>query len=81
MKKETIKFYSIEPFFSKEKSGIKNNTVRFTDHGERFKALKKFDLKKEIFVEIINPNTFECFTRQIKDVSIYENIFIITWRQ
>ena len=76
-----IEFKSTMEFYMKEMSGQKNNTVRFYDDDKRFKLLKKFsDGKlKELQIKIKCVDSVACFTRIIKDVSIYENIYIITW--
>ena len=75
-----VKFKSVEPFFTKEKENIKNNTVRFADGGERFEKLKLYDPRvDDSFIKIENPDTGENFTRRIRDVSVYEETFIITW--
>lgn len=67
----------------KEFLGLKSNTVRKkgTDEDLRFQLLDGFisgnidDLK----IRIIKKDTTESFTRQIKDVSIWEGIYIISW--
>ncbi len=70
---------------SKEKDGLKNNTVRIIDKSdERFKKLiawtdvntEKKDYKIEIHHHILD-HIF--FTRTIRDISIWKNIVVITW--
>lgn len=53
-------------FYRKEKLGTKPNTVRI------------LDLKDEITV--INTETGESFTRIIQDISVYNSIIIISWK-
>ncbi len=80
----TIEFKSYYKFYYKEKNGLKNNTVRISDNSLRFKQLDLFESDEyegEYLIKIIhhkNPN--EYFIRQIKDVSIYKDMYIITWR-
>lgn len=94
MENKTITFKTVDPFFPKERDGIKNNTVRFFDRGfsgqfidEREKIMKYW-LKKpfELYIKILNPNTQESFTRKIRDITVFEckgkrfdRIYIITW--
>ena len=53
-------------FYRKEKLGVKPNTVRI------------LDLKDEITV--INTETGESFIRMIKDISTYNGMIIISWK-
>lgn len=78
-------FKSDDKFFFKEKLGLKNNTVRFRENDKRFDLLDKFnsgeinelDIKISLVSnKISNPASF---IRKVKDVSIYANIYIITW--
>lgn len=80
---DVVNFKSIPTFFEKEGEGIKNNTVRkFTDiKDERKNLLDKFE-KGDIFdlgIKIINTQNKSYFIREIRDVSIYEDLYIITW--
>lgn len=77
-----VSFKSTINFYEKEKKGIKNNTVRFEDNSERFNKLKAFEKGeiKNLKIKIELKDKDESFIRQIQDVSIYENIFIITWQ-
>lgn len=78
-------FRSDENFFFKEKNGIKNNTVRFRENDKRFELLDKFhkDEIKELDIKIVLATSklifARSFVRKVKDVSIYENLYIITW--
>ena len=90
---ERVSFKSLPKYYQKEKSGLKNNTVRdsFTLYKDeirledkRYSLLRKFE-KREIFnlaIEIINVGTEgkESFIRQITDVTEYNGLFIITWK-
>ena len=79
---ESVLFKSTSEFFNKELSGIKNNTVRKSDNCERFKILKEFSDGKinSLIIIIYNEEqTYRAFSRQVKDVSIYEDLYIITW--
>lgn len=85
MKIVTVKFKSIPKFYEKEKKYIKTNTVRRYDTtDERFKILKEASEKNGLkfnslyVIEIINTETGESFKRFIQDVSIWENLYIIT---
>lgn len=76
----TVKFKSADPFYSKEKSGAKNNIARVCDQGMRFELLNQFvSMEEDGFIEITNPYTKNKFIRKIKNVSIYQDLFIITW--
>lgn len=86
LKISTVKFKSIPKFYEKEKKYIKTNTVRKYDpNDERFEILKeaseKENLRQKSFyiIEIINTETGESFKRFIQDVSIWEDLYIITF--
>lgn len=85
LKIATVKFKSIPKFYEKEKKYIKTNTVRkYEPNDERFEILKEASEKNGLkfnslyAVEIINTETGESFKRFIQDVSIWENLYIIT---
>lgn len=73
----TIRFNSLPSIYQKEKSGIKPNTVRFTNDWdqERWNAFEKAK-----FVIIKNKHTKESFKRRIEDKTIFSNLVIISWR-
>ena len=84
--KKLVEFKSLLEFYSKERIGLKPNTMRkcdctdFEDH--RFKLLEMFAKKqiRELWIKIRcaeKPTNF--FIRKIKDVSIYDGMFIISW--
>jgi hypothetical protein len=79
-----IEFKTLELYFSKEKSGIKNNTVRlFKIAGDRREKILKDWIKKpfELNIKIVNPKTKEYFVRRIRDVTYYGCRYIITWEE
>ncbi|HME87312.1 MAG TPA: hypothetical protein VKE88_02775 [Candidatus Nanoarchaeia archaeon] len=85
MQDDVISFKSSEPYFSREKSGAKNNTVRFVDHNdERFKQLMRWYLDgcegKTIRIENSKDDQ-DGFTRDISDISFFNNFAIITWER
>lgn len=85
---ERVSFKSLPKYYQKEKSGIKNNTVRYfyfpdlTD--KRIKLLNKFrkgEIKElEIEICLYKEVKQESFVRRVTDVSIFNNHFIITWK-
>ena len=85
--REIVNFKSIPKIFEKEKSDIKNNTVRELEKGNyRFEILNQFALGivTDLTIEIENTETGYTFQKQVKDVTIWrlENgkiIYIITW--
>lgn len=90
---ERVSFNSLPIYYEKEKSGIKNNTVRrslslWKDKillkNQRYSLLKKFENKeiKELEIEICLSETDkkESFIRKITDITEYEGFFIITWK-
>jgi hypothetical protein len=86
MNKEIVEFKSDPYFFDKEKTDIKNNTIRKTidyrgDH--RFDKLLAFKEKindNDLYIKIVNSRDKTLFfERKIRDVSCYRDLFIITW--
>ena len=82
MKQKIISFKSAEPYFTKEKKGFKNNTVREIDMtDDRFCKLLRWSSYGYKFIEITKvyfPE--ENFTRKITDISFFKNFVIITWK-
>jgi len=76
-----LSFKSDSGFYEKELSGVKNNTVRKNDNGFRFQVLDEFESGKlkKMKIEIVNRQNGNSFTREIKDVSIYKDWYIMTW--
>ena len=75
-------FKSSREFYIKECCDIKNNTVRKRDSDERFDLLDKFNkrelLKLDIEISCVEYPELR-FYREIKDVSIYEDLYIISF--
>lgn len=82
-KNKVIEFKSVEPYFSKEVLDIKNNTIREFQKGfnDSRETILKYWLKKpfELYIKIINPKVNQEFIRKVRDVTKYNNIYIITW--
>lgn len=82
---EKVTFKSFPEYYEKEKSGIKNNTVRRWEIlDKRFETLASFEIGyiKELFIEIVNTETKESFVRKVRDVThfgIGGVNFVITW--
>ena len=78
------KFKSREPFYTKERLGVKNNTVREIDlNEEKFLELIAYTMNGfndgDLEIEIIYPGKDSGFIRDINDISVYNNLMIITW--
>ena len=83
---EKVTFKSFPVYYEKEKSGIKNNTVRRWERfDKRFKLLDDFkdDFIDELYIEVINKETKESFIRKVRDVTLCDFdgklLYIITW--
>ena len=83
---DIIHFKSDEPYYTKEKSGIKNNTVRFVSDEEHDIILDVIDNLKYISVH----KSGKQFIRELTDISIikkniddnflqYDLIYIFSW--
>ena len=85
MKPERFKFKSRQIVYEKEREGIKNNTVREIDlDDDRYQELIYWNHAGyndgDIEIEIVNadqPDTY--FVRNIRDISTYKNLMVITW--
>ena len=84
--KQRFPFKSRQPFFDKERHGVKNNTVREINLNEdKFLELIQwmmngYDLG-DIQIEITNvEDPALSFGRDIQDISVYNNQMIITWK-
>lgn len=83
--KNRYPFKSKQSFYDKERNGIKPNTTREINlNEEKFLELIQhmmngFD-EEEIEIEIINADVGGSFIRDITDISIYNNLMIISWR-
>lgn len=86
-----FKFKSRQPFYDKEKHGIKNNTTREIDlNEEKFNHLIYWmingwsdgNIQIRIIDADVEPYNLEkdSFVRDITDISVYNNLMIITWK-
>jgi hypothetical protein len=74
-----IQFKSKNPWYEREESGQKCNTVRrITDQDEAQKLVSCLFLLNVI--EIVEPVTNQSFERLISDITFYDNRFIFSWR-
>jgi len=77
---EKIQFKSLPEHWNKEYSGLKPNTVRKVDIDVRFQLLDRFVKKPfQLIIEIVNTETLEKFQREVKDVSTFTDLYIISW--
>ena len=80
----TIEFKSVREYFRKEMQGLKPNTIRKVDDDVRFDLLRDFwrgninQLNIRI-VSVENPD--ESFSREITDVSVMGDYYIISWKK
>jgi len=81
------KFKSREPFYSRERLDIKNNTTREINLNEdKFLELIQHmmngfndgDIQIEI-IEARDDTIDNYFVRDIRDISVYNNLMILTW--
>lgn len=85
MVKVSISFKSLPELWDKEKENIKRNTVRRFYQGTqldiRESVLNDFKdgINKDLWVNIVNTQTKEVFTRKVKDVTYFEGLYIISW--
>lgn len=79
---QVVRFKSLPNYWQKEKDGRKPNTIRKIKDEEKFEILLKFMDNEISELNIIIHNTFngESFERQIKDVTEWNNLLIISWR-
>lgn len=79
------KFKSKQIFYEKERENLKNNTVRKIDLNDfRFLELIYWNHagynEGDIQIEIVNADSEnESFIRNIQDISIFDDLMIITW--
>lgn len=76
-----ITFKSVDPYYLKEESGMKNNTIRaIKQDDDRLKAINNFISGEHgVNIKIENPITNKSFIRTVKDISQYKSLYIITW--
>jgi len=81
---KTITFKSTPDNFVKEYLGLKSNTIRkFDDYTDvRFDLIVKFMANEfsQLNITIVNTKTNEEFTRQVTDITKFDNYYIISWR-
>jgi hypothetical protein len=82
MKDEVVEFKSTLNNYLKELSGLKPNTIRRLPIGdEREEILRRWEIVGDCGqIKIRNSLTKEYFTRNVSDVTIWEDIIIISWR-
>jgi len=78
-------FNSEQTFYIKERHNFKPNTVREIDlNDSRFTNLIYWSVAGfnvgEIAIKIDSLNGSDYFIRQITDISIYNNLMIISWK-
>lgn len=79
--KEEICFKSSPEYYKKEQSGIKPNTVRNIEiQDKRFQLLIHQMITKEYSKISIQCTHDRYFTRQIRDITVWGNIMIISWK-
>ena len=77
-----MKFKSIGENFRKECLDIKNNTFRKVEDTDLRKVLLDCFITGDVcnlLIEISNPKTNEAFARRVRDVTFWDNYYIITW--
>lgn len=81
MKERTsVTFKSSPEYYKKEESGIKPNTARNIEiNDKRFQVLIHWMIIKEYGKIIIKSTHNRKFTRQIKDITVWGNVMIISW--
>lgn len=79
---DKVIFKSQEPFFTREMDGRKPNTLRkpALDDPRRLLLLHWMRLDSYGQIEITSIRGGKGFTRQVTDVSLYEDWFIISWK-
>jgi len=83
MKRFTFK--TTGEIYYKERIGLKPNTVRKIDlNDDRFLDLISIAYKgfndNKIEIKIIHAQTKDYFIREIEDVTIWDNLMIISWK-
>lgn len=71
----THRFKSTPMNWIKEADGRKPNTVRKIEMGDPRNRIKEGDT-----IEIYNTLTGEVFSRKVMDVTLWEDLTIISWR-
>jgi hypothetical protein len=73
---DRIEFKTEDCLYEKEKSGIKNNTVRVLKGDEKFHFLNNISALKHI--KICKKDLSEYFERELQDISMFGELIIFT---
>ena len=81
---KVFEFESYPRYFWKERGDVKNNTIRKIDlYDDRFLNLIAWAETGwndgEIQIRIENTDSYESFVRDIRDITIWDDLIIITW--
>ena len=81
----TIIFKSDSKMFSKEREGLKPCTIRRISLWSELKDFEQFlthyNLHDQLYhIKIINSSTHEEFERIITDITQFEGLWVISWR-
>jgi hypothetical protein len=76
----TIYFKSAEPYYTKELSGVKSNTVRILSESDINVLLVIYGIQNVKRINIMNTDKTDFFTRELSDISIHYDNFIFSWR-
>ena len=81
IKMKTIRFKSIPEYWIKEFNGLKPNTVRvFDDADSRQDVIISWLFQPfKLEVEIENTASGDVFTRTVKDITQFNDVYIISW--
>lgn len=79
--KDTIFFQSAEPYYTKEKNGLKPNTVRSLSNMELLDFLQekeKGNIRKINIALKHDPRNY--FERELTDITEWQGLLIFSWR-
>jgi len=78
---ETITFKSTPENWNKESIGLKRNTVRKIDYGDRFWIMDLWMCAKikKLFIVIEQTTNGDKFKREVTDVSKINDYYIVSW--
>ena len=84
MEAKQIIFKSTPEYWNKESLGLKRNTLRQENPNDaiddRFVALREWMCAKvDLIIGIKNTETGDIFFREVKDVSKFDDYYIISW--
>jgi len=78
-----VTFISRDPWYTKEKFGFKQNTVRRFHTGEQRDSLEFETLISSLYtlqeIEIVEAATNQSFRRLLSDVSYFDGTFNFSW--